>query len=49
MSQEKLKTMLMQFFFWGGGGAGGATKCIIGDVEVANPGKPHDSSLNPWI
>ena len=29
MSQEKLKTMLMQNF-------GGQTRCIMGDVKVAN-------------
>ena len=32
LSQEKLKTILMQFFFWGGGG--GQKRCIMGDPQI---------------
>ena len=39
MSQDKLKTMLMQFFFFlgGGGGGKGQIRCIVGNVEGPQP------------
>ena len=46
MSQDKLKTMLMQifFFFLGGGGGGkGQIRCIAGNVEVPYPKPPLPS------
>ena len=44
LSQEKLKTIPLQFFF--GGGGGGQTRCIMGDPQIANTqNAPQDAII----